>query len=170
MLKNCKGITLIALVVTIIVLVILASVGTEVGLKVIEDSKYYNGISEMKLMQSKINEIYEDYKDSDAESKAVIESKGESIDSIRRKANMAYLSVSKNKKNNENIGTIGDYRYYKSDYITEELDLDGISRDFIVNIKTRTVMLLDGATQDGTTYYALCEIEDEQYNVEYTAN
>ena len=57
---NNKGITLITLVITIIVIVILASVATYSGVQVIESSKLTRFTAEMKLIQAKINEIYED--------------------------------------------------------------------------------------------------------------
>ena len=167
MLKNSNGVTLIALTVTIIVLGIIATIGTYTGLETIENARYSNAISELKSMQAKINEIYEKYKDSDDETKLKIENQGKSISEVEDKADIAYESVLTNKKNNDNIGSLEDYRYYQSDYIKETLDLDAINMDFLVNIKTRTIMLVNGVIKDGVTYYSLSEIDGEQYNVEY---
>ncbi|MCI8412163.1 MAG: hypothetical protein HFJ40_07060 [Clostridia bacterium] len=58
--KNNKGITLITLVVTVIVIGILASVATYSGIEVINSSKLTRFTTEMKLIQTKVNEIYED--------------------------------------------------------------------------------------------------------------
>ena len=59
---NQKGVTLIALVITIIVLLILAAVATYSGREVIESSKLTAFTTEMKIMQTNVNEIYEKLK------------------------------------------------------------------------------------------------------------
>ena len=165
MLKNNSGITMITLVITIIVLLILTSITTYSGISSIESAKYYNAISQLKVLQSKVNELYEDYKNGNTE---VLEN-GESIleYEMETKATQAYNSVRDNNLNDTNIGILSDYRYYSSDYIRSNLDLEGINYNFLVNIKERSVILFDGVTLKGFNYYALCQIEGEQYNVKY---
>ena len=60
---NNRGITLAALVITVIILLILASVATYSGLNVVKFSKLTTFTTEMKIMQTKVNEIYQKYKD-----------------------------------------------------------------------------------------------------------
>ena len=60
--KNEKGVTLIALTVTIIVLIILASVGVTSGISTINSSKLTKFTSEMKTMQVNVNELYHSWK------------------------------------------------------------------------------------------------------------
>ena len=60
--KNVKGITLISLVVTIIVLLILVSVATYTGLGVVQSSKFETFKTELRLMQEKVNELYEKWR------------------------------------------------------------------------------------------------------------
>lgn len=166
MLKNNRGITLIALIVTIIVLIILASIGTNSGLDTIKSSRYYEAISEIKVIQAKVNEIYEENKV--AEETGITQKEyGIPIGSSGKtaQASKAYIEVSNSNLTGENIGNAADYRYFSVDYIKNTLDIDGVKYDFMVNLKTRTVILLDGFEKDGKTYYALCQIEGEQYNV-----
>lgn len=59
--KNQKGITLIALVVTIIILLIIASVATYTGISSIQDSKNQSYISEVKMLQQVVVENYTKY-------------------------------------------------------------------------------------------------------------
>ena len=168
MLKNNKAITLIALIIMIIVMLILAGVGTTTGLNVVRESKFYNAVSNLKVMQTKINEIYEEYKYADTEEKNRIENYGAEIPpDIASYANTAFNSAKNNNLTGTSIGEYADFRLYTSNYIKENLDLDNIDSDYLVNIKTRTVILLDGMIQDGVKYYSLGEIEGEQYNVEY---
>ena len=56
--KN-KGITLISLVITIIVLVILASVATYSGVSTIQSSKFTKFETELRIMQTQVNSLYE---------------------------------------------------------------------------------------------------------------
>ena len=89
--KN-KGITLIALVTMVIIVLILASVGTTTGLSVIRQSKYNRAVGEMKIMQTKINEMYEEYKSGELN----IDNLGTPISdvssSIQSQINIAYNS------------------------------------------------------------------------------
>lgn len=168
MIKNNKAITLIALIIMIIVILILAGVGTTTGLNAIRETKFYNAVSNLKVMQTKINEIYEEYKYTDTEGKNRIETYGQEITSnITSDANIAYNSAKNNNLTGTDIGEFEDFRLYTSNYIKENLDLDNMDSDYLINIKTRTVILLDGMIQDGIKYYSLGEIEGEQYNVEY---
>ena len=65
MLKQNKGITMISLVVTVIVLMILASITTYSGISTAKESRYYNAVHQMKVMQSEVNSWYENQKDGD---------------------------------------------------------------------------------------------------------
>ena len=142
MIKNNKGITMITLVITIIVLIIISSIAINNGYQSSIQARFYNAISEMKAMQTKVNTIYEDYINSTDDVKKEIESGKNAA------AQVAYDDVIKNNITGENVGDIQDYRYYSKDYIKNDLDTDGIDYDFIVNIKTRTVILIDGVIRD----------------------
>ena len=63
MLKENRGITMISLVVTVIVLMILASITTYSGVSTAKESRYYNAVHQMKVMQTEVNCWYEDKKD-----------------------------------------------------------------------------------------------------------
>ena len=119
----------------------------------------------MKIMQSKVNEMYDDYKNGTLE----IENIGEALDASGKykQAESAFSSVQNNNKSDRYIGILDDYRYVSSEDIKNGLDVDGVDSDFILNIKTRTVILLDGIKKDGVTYYSIDEIDEEQYNVNY---
>lgn len=59
--KNNKGITLIALAVTIIVLIIIASVGTYSGIEALRDAKEEAQISELNMLKQPVVENYTKY-------------------------------------------------------------------------------------------------------------
>lgn len=60
--KNEKGITIITLVITIVIMLILAGIVTNSGMKSIETAKKTAFISEMEMIQAKVNTIYEERK------------------------------------------------------------------------------------------------------------
>ena len=60
--KANKGVTLISLVITIIVLLILAGIGITSGVQTIKSSKQTKFTTEMKIMQVEANELYDAYK------------------------------------------------------------------------------------------------------------
>ena len=159
MLKNNKGITMIALVTLVIVLLILTSITTFSGFNLIRTSKYYEAISEMKILQAKVNELYEDYRNAKTEEdkQIIIENNGEEISSKPRsdEANYAFKLVKSDNVMGQNLGTYNDYKYWSVDYIKDVLDIEGIKFDFIVNIKTRSVIMVDPAIKDGEEYHAL---------------
>ena len=57
--KTQKGVTLVALITTIIVLLILASVAAYSAKGVIESSKFNAFVAELKIMQTQVNALYE---------------------------------------------------------------------------------------------------------------
>lgn len=162
--RDNKGITLIALAVMIIVTTILAAVTTTAGLEVIKESRYSRTIAEMKLIQTKVNELYEEYD----EDKILLIDYGTDISTTnsttQEKINTAYASVY---SINQEIGDKINFRYYSADYIKNTFNLDGIEGEYIINILTRAVININGIEKDDEVVYSLEEIEGEQFNVNY---
>ena len=63
--KSQKGITLVSLVVTIVIMAILAGVATYTGMESIQETKRTTFISELEMIQAKVNTIYEKIKVND---------------------------------------------------------------------------------------------------------
>ena len=75
-----KGVTLISLVVTIVVLIILASIATYSGVNVIRQSKLDKFTAEMKIMQTEVNNLYDKYSNGTDEEKANVLNYGKVLD------------------------------------------------------------------------------------------
>ena len=104
MLKKNRGITMISLVVTIIILMILASITTYSGISTARDARYYNGIHQMKVMQAEVNDWYENKNDNDETgwNKGVsISESGKETQCIR-----AFNSARGNNVNGDSVGDI----------------------------------------------------------------
>lgn len=165
MIRRNKGITMISLVITIIVLIILASITTYSGISTTRDARYYNAIHEMKVMQAKVNEWYEENKNDESTDwdKGVLIANSGKTEACAK----AYTIANRNNISESDIGEITDYKYFSKECISDELDIEGIDYDFLINLNTRYVILVDGIESDGVTYYSLGEIDGEQYNVKY---
>ena len=131
MLNNNKGITLISLTITIIILLIIASVSTISGISAIRYIKYTDAKSQFEVMQSKVNEWYKQW-NNDADSKVL--DYGKSIDECDR----TKLAITASGKD------LTGYRYFSAEYIKNDLDIQGINYDFLINVKTYSVLLYGG--------------------------
>ena len=63
--KKEQGITLVALVTTIVILLILSTIGINVGTSTYENAEFKAFISELKIMQTQVNEWNQKYLNGD---------------------------------------------------------------------------------------------------------
>lgn len=153
--KNREGITLISLVVMVVIILILASIGTYSGMNVIKLSKLTAFTTELKIMQTQVNAIYEQYNG--------IEEYGEPISgSIKEQADKVFTEL----KKDEEID-ISEYRYWSNQTI-KDLGIEGVEQEFFVNLEKRSVVSCQGLEYEGKVYYTLSQLPNGLYNVEYT--
>lgn len=155
--KKEKGITLTSLVITIIILLIIASISVFSGTQTIKYAKWNKAKSEMETVQTQVNAWHKEYKDlSDTEKEKYIDSIGTSAGSpINVKDEDSYNNALEKTKNNVaeiDESNISDYRLLSEYYLKKNLGLNG-SYEFLVNIKTRDVVLLSGLEYEGNMYY-----------------
>ena len=106
--KEDKAITLVSLVITIAVLIILASIATYSGVNVIRQSKLNKFTTEMGIMQTEINNLYDRYSNGTEEEKNEIINYGKELDS---EANNVFTV------NASEITDSSEYRYYDMETI-----------------------------------------------------
>ena len=152
-LKSKKGITLVSLVVTIAVLIILASIATYSGVNVIKESKLNKFTAEMKIMQTEVNNLYDRYSSGEV---SVLEI-GKELDS---EANNVFTG------SGSGITDSSGYRYYDRETI-ESLGIEGVEEEFYVNVEKRSVISRLGIEYEGEKYYTLEQLPNGLYNVEY---
>ena len=152
-LKSKKGITLVSLVVTIAVLIILASIATYSGVNVIKESKLNKFIAEMKIMQTEVNSLYDRYSSGEV---SVLEI-GKELDS---EANNVFTGSA------SGITDSSGYKYYDRETI-ESLGIEGVEGEFYVNVEKRSVISRLGIEYEGKKYYTLEQLPNGLYNVEY---
>ncbi len=157
--KKERGITLITLVVTITILIILASIATYSGISVVNSSKFTAFTTELKTMQAKVNSIYEEDK--------TIEMGDAITGNAEEQANKVFAELAQDQTTGITDKT--GYRYWSKDLI-KQLGIDGVEQDFFVNIQKRSVVSYEGLNYEGKTYYTLSQIPNSSYNVEYEEN
>ena len=165
-----KGITLISLVTTIVILLILTSIATYSGVNIVKQSKFTKFTTQLKMMQTQVNELYEKYSENQSIEVNGKKYTGTEIANIGKE--ISTLSQ-KNKVFNTSTSGITDstgYKYYDKETI-KALNIDGLEEEeYFVNVAKRSVISYDGFEYNGKTYYTLEQLPDGLYNVEYSEN
>ena len=151
--RENKGITLIALIITIVVLLILASIATYSGVGIIRQSKLNRFTTEMKVMQTEVNDLYDRYSSGETD----LVNLGKELDN---QADKVFTSGA------SGITDKTGYRYYDQETI-QSLGIDGVEEEFFVNVQKRSVVSYLGFEYEGTTYYTLDQLPQGLYNVDY---
>ena len=146
-----KGVTLVALVTTIVLLMILASMGTYAGRTAIQSAKFSQFKNELKVMQAKVDELNQNNKTEIGTKTLTQEQK-----------NIITENVS-----NADENFINGFRYCDSSYIKENFGLESINRDYLINVEYRYVISTEPVENNGNTYYMIYQMEDGIYNVQY---
>ena len=151
--EDKKGITLVSLVVTITVLIILASIATYNGANVIKQSKLNKFTTEMKIMQTEVNNLYDRYSNGEIDVLNI----GKELDS---EANNVFTGGA------SGITDSSGYRYYDRETI-KGLGIENVEEEFYVNVSKRSVISRLGIEYEGKKYYTLAQLPNGLYNVEY---
>lgn len=148
---NQKGITIIALVITIIVLIIITSVTVYSGSSVIKQAKLQTINTNMMLIQAKTKTLAEQAKFNNDTSnyKGVIVSNISGNDYIDKLVNDGVIEDT-------------DNSYLLSTEDLQDLGLEkiDIEEGYIVNYDTEEVIYVKGFENDGTTYYKLSDLKN----------
>ncbi len=149
--NNQKGITIVSLVITIIILLIIGGITVTVGTGVIKQATLKNINTNMMLIQAKTKTIAEQAKFNNNQDNY----KGTSLS-----------EVSGNKKVDKVLetGIIEDTsKYYllsQEDLISMGLEKIDIEDGYIVNYETEEVIYVKGYENDGVTYYKLNDMKN----------
>lgn len=133
---NNKGITLVSLVVTVVVLLILASVTTFTGISTIKTSKLMKFEQNLKIIQAEVDALHE--KNEDAEI-------GEELNNTEEE-NKVFSAVG--------IVNTENYRVFTTETL-KQLGIEGIEGEYLVSIKDRSVISLQGFEYNDEIIYQL---------------
>lgn len=145
--KSNKGITLIIVIMTVVLLTILMGLVITSSIDTYNKSKFLSFETNMKLIQKKVDMALEeriDYK-----------TLGHSLNE-EQKAKLATIIAN---DNNDMISTedpsAETLRYFSSNDINEDFELSDIRGEFVINFANREVISLDGAEKNNVMYYTI---------------
>lgn len=189
MTNNISGITLISLVMTIIVLLILVSITTYTGIDTIHSAQLTKFTIELKMMQQKVNELYDCYingrvvtiNGTDYVGKG--EYANQHIENEQQQTIQIKQGVQDIGKHIEDYFTTNEletifsieksgvtdkegYKYYDEKTL-QELGFTNMKYRFFVNVANRSVICTEGFHDGENIYYTLNQIPDGVYNVQY---
>lgn len=164
-LKNQKGITLTTLAIMVIVILIISGVGIASGAGTIKYSKYLEFQSELKMVQSKVNEISEQYIKENIKIGEELTADAEKI------LDVSEVNEELNKKANSDAGKLQEikngFRFCSKEYLSKVFGLDGLNRDYLINLDPCIVISNEFFDYEGVNYYMLEQMEGTLYNVTY---
>lgn len=155
--KN-NGITLTSLVITIVILLLISTITINVGMGAYNVAKEQNFISQLKLIQSKVDNFVEETEDFERYQFTKL-SEISSLDSEAYELfgdiisdPQAYNIDINHSWNNELDGDIENYYYFKNDDL-EKIGLKDQEITVAINFKTRNVIAQKGILVDKEKYY-----------------
>ena len=155
-----KGVTLVALVITIIVLLILASIAYKAGDESIQTAKFTKFQNELKLLQRKADEL--NLEENVTIGKEITDSQKQKLDSISEITDVIYKDTSDEEK--EKIKN--SFRKLEPNDIKNDLNIE-TSKTFFISFEYRYVVYLKGFNYKGQKYYIADQLKDSTYNVRY---
>ena len=123
-----KGVTLLVLVTTIIILLILTSIGVTSGISTLNSAKFSQFKEELKILQTKVNELNQNDEINLGE---------ELTETQKNILNITDISkiIYNDKTEEEKKEIQNGFRYFNNDSLKNELNLEGIKRDYLINFK-----------------------------------
>lgn len=149
-----RGITLIALVITVIVIAIIAGTAFYAGTDSLEEAKRTAFITEVKMIKEKIA-LY------DEKQGASMGKSATTVPEAQRKKILLSEGI--------NITSLSSFRYFdKADF--NAIDLTGIKNAYLIDFKTKQVLSANGVKVDGVYRYALHQLGANIYEPTYDEN
>lgn len=141
--KNNKGITLIIVIMTVVLLAILAGLLVADGKDTYQESQVIKFEAYMKVIQKKVDLIIEEYgNDLNFGSSLTDEQKDKLSTIINDNPQISTRNVNEEK-----------LRYFSSNDIENDLELSDIEDEIIINFANRDVISLNGVEKDNVMHY-----------------
>lgn len=145
--KKNKGITLISLILTVIIMLIISSVGVYVGMSNVKHSRLVKFVSYMQIIQKKVDLVVSENNYNELGMAVKGHEKQNEIQDIISEANL-----------NGEVSTtdMQEYRYFNKQALLNQLGLDITEKEemeIVINFNTREVISLNGIEYNSKMYY-----------------
>lgn len=159
LIKKEKGITLITLVITIVIMLILASITVGSGINLYKNSIMMEYLQEMQLIQAKVDE-------------ACKEKNLESLLNLGKELNENQSTIINIAFNNNEISSndLSKYRYFSINDLKEIFNIDNAVKNIMINFETREIVSEKGIVYDDITYYTQYKLPGGQMIVNNEGN
>ncbi len=143
--KNNKGITLIILLCTVIVLLIITGLVLYNGMETYKKSKVVKFEAYMKVIQKKVDLMIEENYDIATLGSELTQSQRNTLQEIIDNDTSNYIQT-------DDV-TNNKIRYFSSSDINDIFDIPDVNDDIAVNFSNREVISLNGVEKDGVMHY-----------------
>ena len=158
MIKNEKGVTLVALVIMIIVITILATVATYTGLSTISDMRVTAFVKRMETVEERVKTLVKKAEvDSELKNKLGL---SDDTDTTNMYGDDATTSSYVSGSLANEIGDLEGYRYFSEEDLKEQLDISDIDGTYVINFKTKKVFSVEGVEYNSKTVYSVSDVKD----------
>jgi len=153
--RNKSGITMVFLVITLVILVILATSVVTIMKQNINDTKIYSFITELEIIERKMNVINKEI----ALGSTAYESIGTKYEDIETVYDEEVREKIEGILSQNGITDYSNYRYLcAKDGDLLKLGLKNIEQDVIISYDNSIVYSYDGLLLDGKVYYSIEEV------------
>lgn len=161
--QNDSGITLIALIITIVIVLVIAGVSIYSGIESLNSTKLNEFYMQLNIVQKRVDDIAatnESYVDSDGNAIYLKESGNVLTDA--QKSNLKDILSVKGIPTDADV--IDYFKYFTFDKLESILSIKDVEYNMFINFEDRIVVAEEGITLNNKTYYTL---EDTTYFVEH---
>ena len=163
--KNEKGITLVALIIMVAILLIIASVSLYSGRDSLDNVNLNNFYMQLEIVQKRVDDIAstnEKYIDEDGND-IDIKNAGQELNQNQKAKLIKILEAN----NIDSTNIIENFRYFTVQEIKDILDLTEIDYNLFINFEKRIIVAEKGITVEGISYHLL---KNDMYFVEQDIN
>ena len=143
--KNKKGITLIAVVITVVVWMIVAGITNTTSTNTFENSQFIQFETYMKTLQKKVDIALEEGKSYNTLGSALTGVQKATLQNIIDNDSNNYIET--NDTSEEKL------RYFSTSDIENIFDISDVNDDIVINFSNREVISLNGVKKDGVMHY-----------------
>ena len=159
---NDKGITLISVVIIVIILLILAGVATVSGISTVRFARFTAFRTELQLLQNEVNGLKQEKTNEE------LASLGTEMTAEQKQIFDVSEVSSVLQGKGMDINTLENgFKYFSEEYLTDDLKIDGMTRDYYINLQERIIIATEPVTYENVDYYMLEQMENGGYNVQY---
>ena len=171
MLKNNKGVTILILVVTIVLMLILAGVSLNTGFSVLNDMRMGSLVSNLNLVQAKAEVIYENYTFYNNDTDYLVGSGPYQIDSslqlgdVKLSQEELQIIAQKAEVSEGEVRTWDWYQWKRADLEAQDLDADMLAEDeaFYINYENAEVIYSRGvSTENSNVYHSITGLKNKE--------